>query len=212
MNCDRLARWYRWAEYGAFGRALEKRRFYFLDTLSAPRRVLMLGEGDGRFLQALARRHPGAVIDYVDSSARMLALAQGRTPATAKIRFPTPTRLPILFPAALTIWWSRISFSIASPVRISNFCCAACLQPALRARNGSSRNSTYRPREWRLFGRAPGSGFSIASSAWPQAFAPIVFPIIPPRSDATASPSRIRVSPGQDFSPPNSGVSPDPLN
>lgn len=87
MNCDRLARWYRWAEYGAFGRALEKRRFYFLDTLSAPRRVLMLGEGDGRFLQALARRHPGAVIDYVDSSARMLALAQGRTPASAKIRF-----------------------------------------------------------------------------------------------------------------------------
>jgi ubiquinone/menaquinone biosynthesis C-methylase UbiE len=87
MNCDRLAPWYRWAEYGAFGRALQGRRLRFLKTLRTPHRVLMVGEGDGRFLQALARQHPNAAIDYIDVSARMLALAQRRAPATAHIRF-----------------------------------------------------------------------------------------------------------------------------
>jgi ubiquinone/menaquinone biosynthesis C-methylase UbiE len=87
MNCDRLAPWYRWAEYGAFGRALQQRRVHFLKTLRTPHRVLMLGEGDGRFLQAFARQYPNAAIDYIDASARMLALAQDRAPATGHIRF-----------------------------------------------------------------------------------------------------------------------------
>ena len=49
MNCDPIARWYRWLEYGAFGLELEKCRNRFLDALDMPRRVLMAGEGDGRF-------------------------------------------------------------------------------------------------------------------------------------------------------------------
>lgn len=81
MNCDPIARWYRWLEYIGFGRALERRRNAFLPDVAGARRALVLGEGDGRFLARLARemfRHPGATIDYVDLSPRMLELARAR--------------------------------------------------------------------------------------------------------------------------------------
>ena len=55
MNADRIARSYRWLEYAAFGVALERARFDFLRCAAEARRVLILGEGDGRFL---ARRVP----------------------------------------------------------------------------------------------------------------------------------------------------------
>lgn len=77
MNCDRIARWYRWLEYAAFGRQLERCRNYFVNETSDASRVLMLGEGDGRFLQAFTM-NTHAYIDYVDASAAMLALARRR--------------------------------------------------------------------------------------------------------------------------------------
>ena len=79
MNCDPLARWYQWLEYAGFGRALERRRLAFLPQISGARKVLMLGEGDGRFLVSFLRVNPDAEVDYVDSSGKMLALARGRT-------------------------------------------------------------------------------------------------------------------------------------
>ena len=78
MNCDRIARCYRWLEYAGFGRALEHRREAFLSELSAARRVLVLGDGDGRALTALLAAAPAAQIDYVDLSTRMLELARAR--------------------------------------------------------------------------------------------------------------------------------------
>lgn len=78
VNCDRLAPWYRWMEYLGMGRALERRRWEFLPEAADARRVLMLGEGDGRFLAAFLKRNPRAEVDYVDLSARMLALAEER--------------------------------------------------------------------------------------------------------------------------------------
>lgn len=78
MNCDRIARCYRWLEYAGFGRALEHRRAAFLSEVANARRVLVLGDGDGRALYALLRAAPHAQIDYVDLSARMLELARGR--------------------------------------------------------------------------------------------------------------------------------------
>jgi ubiquinone/menaquinone biosynthesis C-methylase UbiE len=77
MNCDKIARAYRWLEYMAFGRALERRRFRFLAEAAGARRALLLGDGDGRFLARLAARSKAA-IDYVDVSARMLDLARQR--------------------------------------------------------------------------------------------------------------------------------------
>jgi SAM-dependent methyltransferase len=81
LNCDPIARWYRWLEYLGFGRALERRRNAFLSDVANARRALVLGEGDGRFLARLAGamfRHPETTIDYVDLSPRMLELARSR--------------------------------------------------------------------------------------------------------------------------------------
>ena len=78
MNCDPLARWYRWLEYAGFGRALERRRREFLPRLVHARKVLVLGEGDGRFLALLLRGSQTAEVDYVDGSAGMLALSRQR--------------------------------------------------------------------------------------------------------------------------------------
>ncbi len=77
MNCDPIARCYRWLEYLAFGRALERRRFRFLAEAAGARRALVLGDGDGRFLGRLAAIS-NACIDYVDLSSRMLELARKR--------------------------------------------------------------------------------------------------------------------------------------
>lgn len=78
MNCDRIAPWYRWFEYAGFGRALERRREAFLGYVSDARRVLALGDGDGRALAALLAAAPYACVDYIDLSARMLELARAR--------------------------------------------------------------------------------------------------------------------------------------
>ncbi len=80
MNCDPIARWYRWLEYGAFGGALRRRREAFLFELGYPKNVLVLGDGDGRFLQVFAALYPHAKIDAVDVSARMVELARARVP------------------------------------------------------------------------------------------------------------------------------------
>jgi len=81
VNCDPIARWYRWFEYAGFGRALERRREAFLSDVADARRVLTLGDGDGRALEKLLAAAPHARVDYIDVSARMLQLARARAGA-----------------------------------------------------------------------------------------------------------------------------------
>jgi ubiquinone/menaquinone biosynthesis C-methylase UbiE len=78
MNADRIARLYRWIEYAVFGRALQRRRVAFLPEVADARRVLVLGDGDGRFLEKLVEQNPRAHADYIDLSGRMLELARER--------------------------------------------------------------------------------------------------------------------------------------
>jgi ubiquinone/menaquinone biosynthesis C-methylase UbiE len=78
LNCDSIARSYRWLEYAGFGGALERCRSAFLADVADARRVLLLGEGDGRFLGKLVEQNRGASYDYVDLSGRMLELARSR--------------------------------------------------------------------------------------------------------------------------------------
>jgi ubiquinone/menaquinone biosynthesis C-methylase UbiE len=78
MNCDAIAPWYRWLEYAGFGPALMRRRTALLGEVANARRVLVLGDGDGRALAALLRTNTQATVDYVDSSVRMLVLARTR--------------------------------------------------------------------------------------------------------------------------------------
>lgn len=71
-NFDRVAALYRWAEYLALGPLLQRTRTALLPQLSAPHRVLVLGDGDGRFLEQLLLRFQDCDVLAVDTSAAML--------------------------------------------------------------------------------------------------------------------------------------------
>jgi ubiquinone/menaquinone biosynthesis C-methylase UbiE len=86
MNADRIASSYRWLEYAAFGLALEEARFDFLSHAASARRVLILGEGDGRFLERLLRCNRNASIAVVESSGRMIQLGRQRVPPDDRAR------------------------------------------------------------------------------------------------------------------------------
>ena len=87
MNADRIAKVYRWIEYAVFGRELERCRTDHLTATKDARRVLILGEGDGRFLAALLRVNPTAFVDVVDASGEMLRLAARRIGGNERVRF-----------------------------------------------------------------------------------------------------------------------------
>ena len=99
MNCDRIARWYRWFEYLGFGGELQRRRCRFLAQLKGVRRALVLGDGDGRFLARFAERNRYASADYVDLSPRMLALARHRA-GNERIRYHNADALAAPLPQA----------------------------------------------------------------------------------------------------------------
>jgi ubiquinone/menaquinone biosynthesis C-methylase UbiE len=86
MNADRIAGSYRWLEYAAFGSALERARFDFLSRATEADRVLILGEGDGRFLARLLQCNRHASVVVIESSARMIQLARQRVPAMERPR------------------------------------------------------------------------------------------------------------------------------
>ncbi|HEV2806080.1 MAG TPA: class I SAM-dependent methyltransferase [Chthoniobacterales bacterium] len=76
MSFDAIAPWYRALETVAFGNALQQARVACLDEIGSPRRALIVGEGNGRFLAALLQRQPLVKVDCVDASERMLDLAR----------------------------------------------------------------------------------------------------------------------------------------
>lgn len=91
MNCDPIARWYQSLEYIAFGSSLQQRRREYIGEVADARRVLILGDGDGRFTAEFLRRSEAASVDSIDLSLRMLGLAERRVRACssspAQIRF-----------------------------------------------------------------------------------------------------------------------------
>jgi ubiquinone/menaquinone biosynthesis C-methylase UbiE len=78
MNCDRIAPYYEILERLTFGRFLERSRFAFLAEAAAAQRALLCGDGDGRFLAALLRSNTRVLVDFVDFSDGMIALARRR--------------------------------------------------------------------------------------------------------------------------------------
>lgn len=92
MSFDSIAPAYRTLETIAFGGDLQRARVACLDEIGLPRRALIVGEGNGRFLCELLRRHSNIEVDCVDESQRMLELAreriERRLPAdAARVRF-----------------------------------------------------------------------------------------------------------------------------
>lgn len=75
---DRLAPFYRAMEAISAGGKLQRCRLAFLHEIPAPKNVLLVGEGHGRFLPECVRRFPQAKILVVDSSARMLEIARSK--------------------------------------------------------------------------------------------------------------------------------------
>jgi ubiquinone/menaquinone biosynthesis C-methylase UbiE len=101
LGFDRVARAYRALEYLAFGRDLENARFCFIRELAGCRRVLVLGEGDGRFLRRLMEASPDARVHCVDRSPAMLALAAARVAAAGtadRVTFEQADVLNAAFP------------------------------------------------------------------------------------------------------------------
>ncbi len=77
-NFDRIARAYRWLEYGTLGPLLERTREHFLPRLTECRAALVLGDGDGRFTARMMAMHPEMRVHAVDLSPAMMKLLETR--------------------------------------------------------------------------------------------------------------------------------------
>jgi SAM-dependent methyltransferase len=81
MSFDALAPHYRWMEFVLAGNKLHRCRTAFLDRAartSTIQNVLLVGEGNGRFLVECRRRLKDARIVCLDASSRMLELSKQR--------------------------------------------------------------------------------------------------------------------------------------
>jgi spermidine synthase len=75
---DRIAAVYQVAEYLTMGGALQRARVTHLARVASARSVLVLGEGDGRFLRQLLRMNRQCQVLAVDASPLMARLARQR--------------------------------------------------------------------------------------------------------------------------------------
>ncbi len=78
MSFDPLARYYSAMEWLLAGRKLQVCRTAFIPDAAKAKRILLVGEGHGRFLEEISRAAPNASICYVDASLEMCRAAQGR--------------------------------------------------------------------------------------------------------------------------------------
>jgi len=86
MNCDRIAPFYRFFEQAAFGGRLQRHRLAFQSAADGKRHALILGDGDGRFTEALALSYPDLAIDSIELSAGMAAEARKRARGNVSIQ------------------------------------------------------------------------------------------------------------------------------
>jgi ubiquinone/menaquinone biosynthesis C-methylase UbiE len=75
---DLVSRAYPVLEWLAFGSSLERARDAFLGTVIKADRLLLIGEGNGRFLARCLKEKAGGSITVIDSSLEMLRSAEAR--------------------------------------------------------------------------------------------------------------------------------------
>jgi len=87
MSFDTLAPHYRWMERVLAGGKLQRCRTEFLGIISTPQNALLVGEGNGRFLEEFVRRFPTTRITCLDASANMLEQARRVASPESEISF-----------------------------------------------------------------------------------------------------------------------------
>jgi ubiquinone/menaquinone biosynthesis C-methylase UbiE len=100
VSFDRVAPHYRWLETIVFGNQLQQARVALVREIGQPRRVLVVGEGDGRFLAEFVRAHPGAAVDCIEASGRMIELARQRV-NVAQVHFRHANLSDVMLPEKL---------------------------------------------------------------------------------------------------------------
>ncbi len=78
MSFDRLAPFYRGMELFTAGGKLQRCRMAFLNDIPPPAKILLVGEGHGRFLPECVRCFPEAEIVILDISAKLLKIARSK--------------------------------------------------------------------------------------------------------------------------------------
>jgi SAM-dependent methyltransferase len=78
MNFDSVADVYWLLEKLTFQGVLQRARTFGIDKIPGPARALIVGEGNGRFIEQLLRAHSAVEVDCLDASGRMLDLARRR--------------------------------------------------------------------------------------------------------------------------------------
>ncbi len=87
---DKLAPWYHFLETISFGNQLQKCRITQLAELNSEKNVLILGDGNGRFLESLLKSNSDTEIVSLDISRNMIELANARItslPNSSKVIF-----------------------------------------------------------------------------------------------------------------------------
>lgn len=78
MNFDAVAPYYSLLESILAGRLMQRARRFSLGHIGPDDRVLLVGDGPGRFLEMLRRKHPLVRATSLDCSAAMLRRSRGR--------------------------------------------------------------------------------------------------------------------------------------
>ena len=78
MSFDRVANYYAWMEKIIFGNDLEKIRNVHLKLIDDEESILLLGDGDGRFLKKISETGADGLIVSLDSSSKMIELSRKR--------------------------------------------------------------------------------------------------------------------------------------
>ncbi|MEO5916006.1 MAG: class I SAM-dependent methyltransferase [Luteolibacter sp.] len=98
MSFDTLAPFYRAMEFFTAGGKLQRCRVAFLGEIPMPRKILIAGEGHGRFLPECVKRFPDARIVVVDFSAKMLEIARSKV-ASDRVEFVHADFLELVGPS-----------------------------------------------------------------------------------------------------------------
>lgn len=92
---DRIAPFYSVLSGIVFGRSHRQAQACFLNELKPNDRILILGGGSGELLQAVLKKQPDVLVDYIDISPGMIRLARAKTANPSALNFIVGTEYDI---------------------------------------------------------------------------------------------------------------------